>query len=187
MKAILWSCWGRHEEPFYFFYSRSFSTVPTLPIYFIPNKINAVRVPTLIKGRLLTHVLYRTHLFSMRAHILKLFVSWKQNLTYEEEKSIVYLLQLHTQVTAHSRVDTDCKKPLQFLVVMNNTNHFYTLYEWFQDAEGIVSVNKEQMRKSEAPPPTQRTVHNNLLQLHKLSVHFLSELLYIWGLLFLTK
>lgn len=65
--------WGWHKEKLYFFYSRSIWTWPTLPIYFIPSKINTVKAPAMIKGTLLTHVLHQANLFSICLHILKRF------------------------------------------------------------------------------------------------------------------
>lgn len=63
--------WGWYKEKLYFFYSTSSWTLLTLPIYFIPSKINTIKVLTMIKETLLTHVLYQTNLFSMCMHILK--------------------------------------------------------------------------------------------------------------------
>lgn len=128
--------WAWHKEKLYFFYSQSFWTLPTLPIYFSPSKINTIKAPTMIKGTLLTHVLYQTNLFSICMHILKWFQYfikagspiWRGK-TYSAFAPTTYIV--------HSRIITLYgTNPPQFRVIINSTNHFHTLYEWSQNAEG---------------------------------------------------
>lgn len=50
-------CLKLTQRKYYFFYSGSFWTLPSLMIYFIPGKTNTIKVPSIIKRTCITHIL----------------------------------------------------------------------------------------------------------------------------------